>query len=69
MSVQPRRPLLESLRELFTKMEADPAPETANLADLKRIVRERIAAIEAAERIVVATPQPGHAPNGHRQPT
>jgi hypothetical protein len=47
MTLQPRRPLLETLRDVLRKMEADPAPETANLADLKRILRERISKLEA----------------------
>ncbi len=47
MTLQPRRPLLETLRDMLRKMEGDPAPETANLADLKRILRERIAKLEA----------------------
>jgi len=44
----PRGPLLDSLKEFLRKMEADPNPETSNLADLKRILRERIARIESA---------------------
>jgi hypothetical protein len=47
MTLQPRRPMLETLREMLRKMEADPAPETADLADLKRILRERVAKLEA----------------------
>lgn len=46
MTLQPRRPLLETLRDMLRRMEADPAPETANLADLKRLLRERIAKLE-----------------------
>jgi hypothetical protein len=44
--LQPRRPLLETLRDMLRKMEADRGPETANLADLKRLLRERIAGLE-----------------------
>lgn len=47
MSIQPRRPLLDALREVLRKMEADADADTPNLAELKRILRERIAAIEA----------------------
>jgi hypothetical protein len=32
-------------------MEAEPEPETPNLADLKRIVRERISASETNQRL------------------
>jgi hypothetical protein len=35
---------------VLRKMEADTAADTPHLADLKRILRERIAAIEATER-------------------
>jgi hypothetical protein len=52
MSLQPRRrPLLDSLRDVLRKMEADTATDTPHLADLKRILRERIVAIEATERL------------------
>jgi hypothetical protein len=50
MSIQPRRPLLDSLKDVLHKMESDPAP-SPNLADLQRILRERIEEIEAAQRI------------------
>ena len=50
MSIQPSRPLLETLRDTLRKLEADPTPETENLADLKRILRERIAALEGSPR-------------------
>jgi hypothetical protein len=49
--LQPRRPLLDSLREWLRKMEANPGPETPNLADLKRIIRQRISKLEAAQKI------------------
>jgi len=51
----PRGPLLDSLREILQKMEADPRPETLDSADLKRIVRDRIAELEAAQ-----SPQSGN---------
>ena len=51
----PRGPLLDSLREFLRKMEVDPSPETPNAADLKRIVRDRIAELEAAQ-----SPQSGN---------
>ena len=47
MSIQPRRPPLDALREVLRKMEADAETDTPNLAELKRILRERIAAVEA----------------------
>lgn len=49
-SPAPRRPLLETLRDVLRKMEADSNPETPHFADLKRIIRERIAKIEAVQR-------------------
>lgn len=51
VSLQPRRPLLEALRDALRRMEADPSPETSNLADLKRILRERIAELEASQKL------------------
>jgi len=48
MSIQPRRPFLELLREALAKAEADP-DETPALADLTRIVRARIAELEYAK--------------------
>jgi len=53
MSVQPRRPLLDVLRETLAKAEADPY-ETPTLADLKRILRARIAELESTARLVGA---------------
>lgn len=47
MSIQPCRPLLDSLRDVLRKMEADAESDTSSLAELKRILRERIATIEA----------------------
>lgn len=49
MSIQPRRPLLEILRETLVKAEADPH-ETPTLADMKRIFRARIAELESNTR-------------------
>ncbi len=46
MSLQPRRPLIDTLRDVLRKMEADAETDTPNLVELKRIIRERIAAIE-----------------------
>jgi hypothetical protein len=43
--------LLDSLREFLRKMEADLRPETPSLADLKRMLRKRIADIEATQRL------------------
>ena len=51
MSIQPKRPLLDALRETLAKAEADP-DETPALADLKRILRARIAELETAARLV-----------------
>jgi hypothetical protein len=58
MTLQPRRPLLAILHDMLLKMEADPAPETENRADLKRILRERIAKLEAT--FPSATSRPAH---------
>ena len=51
MSVQPRRPMLETLRDTLAKLEAYSGPETQTQTDLKRILRERIEDLEAARRI------------------
>lgn len=53
MSIQPKRPLLDVLRETLAKAEADP-DETPTLADLKRILRARIADLEATARLLGA---------------
>jgi len=50
MTIQPRRPMLDALRDTLRKLEADHLPETPYLADLKRILRERIADLEATQR-------------------
>ena len=47
----PRGPLLESLREFLLKMEANPGPETPNVAELKRILLHRISEIEANQSV------------------
>ena len=52
MSIQPECSLLQALRAALSKAEADPNPETTALADLKRILRERIAHLESVERVV-----------------
>ena len=51
MSLQPRRPLIDSLRDVLRKMEAEVGTETPSLTQLKEILRERIATIEANQRI------------------
>lgn len=45
------RPIIEILRDALRRMESDPRPETPNLRDLKRLVRERIARLKSAEQI------------------
>jgi hypothetical protein len=58
MSLQPQRPLLDTLRDVLRKMEQDATTDTPRLAELKRIIRERIAAIESTQRLTaVATHQ------------
>lgn len=52
MSIQPDRSLLEVLRDALRKAEADPYPETEALAELKRILRQRIALLESVDRIL-----------------
>jgi len=52
MSIQLDRPLLAALRASLRKAEADPRPETPTLIELKRILRERIAELESASRLV-----------------
>jgi len=51
MSIQPRRPQLDSLRDMLGKMEADSETNTPHLSDLKRILRARISELEAAQRL------------------
>ena len=50
MSIQPDKPLLEALRFALKNLEADLTPDTPSRADLKRILHERIAELEALER-------------------
>ena len=47
MSIQRDRPLLEALRAALQEADADPRPETPPFAELKRILRERIAELES----------------------
>ena len=47
MSIQPDEPLLDSLRAALKKAEADTRPETPTFAELKCILRERIAELES----------------------
>jgi len=54
MSIQPDRPLLDALRDALHKAQDDPHPETPAHADLKRILRERIAELDSTARVVVA---------------
>jgi hypothetical protein len=51
MSLQPRRPMLDALRDTLSKLEAHSGYETNTQADLKRILRERIADLEAAQKL------------------
>ena len=51
MSIQPNRPLLDVLRNTLAKAEVDP-DETPSRAELKRILRERIAELESTARLV-----------------
>lgn len=52
MSIQPDSSLLEALRAALRKAETDPAHETEALADLKRLLRERIDQLESFERML-----------------
>ena len=54
MSIQPSRPLLDGLRAALHKAEAEPHPQTPAHAELKRILRERIAELESTARVLVA---------------
>ena len=54
MSIQPNYPLLVALRSALAKAEAEAPPETKTLADLKRILRARIAELESTARVVNA---------------
>lgn len=50
MSIQPDRPMLSALRDMLRKLECEDAPETAEVANLKRILSRRIAEIESVQR-------------------
>jgi aerobic-type carbon monoxide dehydrogenase small subunit (CoxS/CutS family) len=50
MSLQPRRPMLDALRDSLSKLEAHSGEETGTQAELKLILRDRIAELEAAQR-------------------
>ncbi|WP_348261338.1 hypothetical protein P8935_16210 [Telmatobacter sp. DSM 110680] len=52
MSIQPDRSLLDALRDALRKAEADSDSETTALAELKRILRQRIAQLESAEHML-----------------
>jgi hypothetical protein len=52
MSLQLNRPSLEALRAALAKAEAEPGEETLSRAELKRILRERIAELESVVRLV-----------------
>ena len=55
MSLHFRRPLIDTLRDVLHKMEADTETDIPNLVELKQIIRERIASIEGGPR----SPNPG----------
>lgn len=49
MSIQPSRPMLAALEETLRKLESSKDSETAEVADLKRILRRRIADVAAIQ--------------------
>jgi len=49
MSIQPSRPMLAALEETLRKLENSVESETAEVADLKRILRRRIADVAAIQ--------------------
>jgi hypothetical protein len=49
MSIQPGRPMLTLLRDMLRKLEC-PADSQATAGDLKRILEQRIARMEHAQR-------------------
>ena len=55
MSIQFRRPLLDALQDTLSKLEADSGLEIPARADLKRIIRERILALEEAQQALIET--------------
>ena len=46
--------MLDALRDTLHKLEASSGRETRTQADLKRILRERIAELEAVQRVLSA---------------
>ncbi len=50
MSIHSDDHLLDTLRAVLRRFENDSAHDPESVADLKRILRERIAELEAAER-------------------
>jgi len=52
MSLQPNRPLLDALRAALAKAEVEPSHETLCRAELRRILRERIAELESSARLL-----------------
>ena len=50
MSIQPSRPMLAALQETLRKLENSQESETAEIADLKRILRRRISDVAAIQR-------------------
>jgi hypothetical protein len=61
---QPRRPMLDALRDTLRKMEADPGPETPDLADLKRIILQRISELESTQRLILPLDNLSKRPSG-----
>lgn len=59
MSIQPRRPMLAALHETLRKLEGSSARGTAELLDLERILRRRIADLEAMQRAVRSSKRSG----------
>jgi hypothetical protein len=59
MSLQPRRPMLDALRDTLRKLEADP-DQTPHTLNLKAILRRRVLELEATQRLVLA-PRQEHA--------
>ena len=50
MSIQPGGSMLTALRETLRKLECSGSAETPDQAELKRILRRRIAEIESVQR-------------------
>ena len=51
MSMQSNRSMLDTLRDMLSKLEAHSGPDSGTQSDLKRIIRERIADIEASQQV------------------